>query len=70
MKWLGKARYLVVLRNDKVFITEDEVEPTELAPRLAKKGVTWEEIRIILKVPSNEPQWVEGEDVETVYESV
>ena len=55
MNLLGRGRYLVVLRNDKVFVTEDEVEPTELGPRLAKKGVCWDEVCLVLKLPTDKP---------------
>jgi len=45
----------VLLRNDKVYVTEEEVEPTELGPRLAKKGVCWDEVCLVLKLPTDKP---------------
>ena len=56
MKFLTKCRWLVVLRNDKVFVTEDEIQPAELSLRLSKRGVTWHEVRLVLKLPPDEPQ--------------
>ena len=58
MKFLVKARWLVVLKNDKMFVTEDDVTVAELSLRLAKRGVTWHEICVIIKLPSMEPQAV------------
>jgi len=58
VKFLTKARWLVVLKNDKIFLTEDDVSIGELSLRLAKRGVSWHEICVILKVPSKEPEAV------------
>ncbi len=56
MAFLKKARWLVVTKNDKMYVTEDEITVTELSLRLAKQGIIWEEIRVILKLPPDKPE--------------
>jgi len=51
VKFPIKARWLVVLKNDKIYVTDDEVTVTELSLRLAKRGVDWQEICVVLKMP-------------------
>ena len=58
MTFLKKAKWLVVTRNDKMYVTEDEITVTELSVRLGKQGILWQEIRIILKLPPDKPQRV------------
>ena len=58
MNIITKARWLVILKNDKMFVTEDDVQPAELSLRLAQRGVAWKELCCVIKLPPNEPQVV------------
>lgn len=58
MESLQDATWLVVLRDDRWFITEKEVHPSELSLRLIRLDVTWKDIKLVLRLPPGAPRKV------------
>jgi len=58
VEFLQDATFLVILRDDRWFVTEKEIQPAELSLRLANLGVAWKDIKLVLRLPPGAPRKV------------
>jgi len=49
------AIWLVILRDDRWFLTEKRIHPVEVCVELLMLGVNWKDVQLILRLPSPEP---------------